>query len=159
MNLRKLAFAATVFILLTQTVFAQKALQIDYFETLALNYNEQKSYLESLGLKNNGIIKGNGEYECNWTYKRETIDSTKSECSYHLYLQKDNPRSISFHTYEKDDYTRFKNALKTKGLKQTSTKNYNYFIIEFYSNEKYEATIYGRKEENSTFYEMNLKIK
>lgn len=146
-----------VVLLLSYSVSAQKALPIDYFETLNLDYNELQSYMSKFGYNNKSAKKDDYGFDCSWKFKRQAIDSTKTESIYHIYYQKDNTKSISFQTYEREDYLRFKRLMDFKGMKLISKKQYNDFLIEIYANERYESVIHSKPEEYITKYDINLK--
>lgn len=144
-------------ILVSVPVFSQKALPIDYFETLSFDYNELQTYMSKFGYNNKSTKKDDYGYDCSWVFKRQALDSTKTESVYHIYYQKDNSKSISFRTFEKEDYLRFKRMIDFKGLKLKSKRQYNDFLIEMYANERFESTIHSKPEEYTTTYDISLK--
>lgn len=136
---------------------AQDAIQIDYFKALSLNSEELKLYMSKIGFDIESASKDDNGYDFAWIYKRETIAPAKGECHFHIYFQKDRSKLLSFQTDIYEDYLRFKKALQLNGLKPTREKNYNDFLIEFYSNSLYESTIYSKPENHIIHYEISLK--
>ena len=153
-----LAFALMpYFSLLAQQTKAPRG--IDYFKTISLNISDLQDYMIAINFEFNGTTSDDMGDRYGWAYKRDLYGRDRAECFYRLYLNNDGTKSVSFQSQNKADYTRFKAAIKGRGMIFKKSETIKGSLVETFSNSKFEARVWSTQSGGITSYEMNLEAK
>lgn len=139
-------------------LFGQSAKQLDYFLILTLNVSDLQDYMINSKFEFQGIETDDFAERYTWTYDRNIKNASLAQGFFTLNLYKEGTKGFSFQSTNVEDYKRFKNNIKKKGLILIKSENIDGKLVERFSNSIYECRIWTSLVKTNTIYEMNLDM-